>query len=156
MLFTSIPPSAGIIRNGGESPGYPDDGSAYLQAYEPTAFSFNSGPLFGLMSVDLAEYSTVYAFPATIEFIGYHPDGSIVIQTFTTDGIIDGNGPLPDFQTFEFNGFADLTSVEIPSTGWSMDNLIVAIPEPSVGGLLFIGGFLLFWSARGRRNLSQV
>ncbi len=73
-----------------------------------------------------------------MEFIGYHPDGSTVTTSFTTDGIIDGTGPLPDFQTFYFTGFTDLTQVEIPASSWSLDNLVVSVPEPSAGSLFLV------------------
>jgi hypothetical protein len=147
MLFAPLPRVNGLVRNGGGLSGYPDDGSAYLQGLSGNAlmFSFTNGSVFGLISVDLAEYSTVFANePLTVEFIGYHPDGSTVTTSFTTDGIIDGTGPLADFQTFSFTGtgFTDLTSVEIPTYGWSLDNLVVS-PEPTGGALLALGGLLL-------------
>jgi hypothetical protein len=87
-------------------------------------------------------------------FVGYHPDGSAITNRFTTDGIIDGTGPLADFQTFNFNGlgFTDLTRVEIPTSGWSLDNLVVATPEPAGNGLLLLGGAMCFaWRACKRR-----
>ena len=113
-------------------------------------FSFTNGAVFGLLSVDLAEYSTVVPRAVTVEFVGYHPDGSTVSTAFTTDGIIGGNDPLADFQTFSFNGlgFTDLTRVEIPTGGWSLDNLVVS-PEPTGGALLTLGGLLLgAWHCR--------
>jgi hypothetical protein len=68
----------------------------------------------------------------TLHFVGYRHDGSIVTTDFTTDGIIDGTGPLPDFQTFNFDQtFRDLDLVETPSQPWSLDNVVVTIPEPS-------------------------
>lgn len=137
----------------------PDDGSAYLQTLlvpaETLQFSFTNGSVFGLLSVDLAEYSTVRPNAVTVQFVGYHPDGSTVTTSFTTDGIIDGTGPLADFQTFSFNGliFTDLTRVEIPTSGWSLDNLVVFVPEPSGGALLALGGLLLGeWHCRRRHR----
>ena len=102
-------------------------------------FEYNGGSLFGLTSVDLAEYSTLFANqPVTITFVGYYSDGGTVSQSFTTDGIIDGTGPLADFQTFNFNSkdWSGLTRVEVPSFGWSLDNLVINVPEPSSGSLL--------------------
>ncbi len=106
-------------------------------------FSFTNGSAFQMVSLDLAEFSTLYQEPLVVRFLGYHPDGSMVTTDFITDGIIDGTGPVADFQTFYFGPeFSGLTRVEIPTYGWSLDNLVVTIPEPSVGGLLFLGAAL--------------
>jgi len=150
-----LPTFSHFVRNGGGIPYFPDDGSAYLQRGPSTLmFSFTNDFVFGLLSVDLAEWSTDYSNkPATIPFIGFEQDGSTVTNVFTTDGIIDGTGPLADFQTFYFTNFTDLTRVEISgptvpsdpllSVGWAMDNLVVNIPEPTVGGLLLLGALTL-------------
>jgi hypothetical protein len=146
MLFTTIPLSGGFVRVGANPTSFrPDDGSAYLQGLIPVPIqlSFNDGSIFEMTSVDLAEYSTVVSDAVTVEFIGYHPDGSTVTESFTTDGIIDGTGPLADFQTFNFTGFTDLTRVEIPTYGWSLDNLVITVPEPTSSALLLAGGLAL-------------
>src|SRR5262245_38652864 len=103
-------------------------------------FQFSIGSPFNLMSVDLADSSTVVPDAVTVHLVGYRVDGSIVTQDFTTDGIIDGTGPIQDFQTFHFGPeFSNLTRVEIPTSGWSLDNLVVAVPEPSTVALCFAG-----------------
>src|SRR5882724_2591250 len=102
MSFVPIG-SGGFGRIGANPrPERPDDGSAYLQAAlgDSLMFSLTNGSVFGLVSVDLAEYSTVVPYAVTVAFIGYRSDGRNVTNSFTTDGIIDGNGPLADFQTF--------------------------------------------------------
>ncbi|MCU0785676.1 MAG: PEP-CTERM sorting domain-containing protein [Verrucomicrobia bacterium] len=116
-------------------------------------FSFSDGSLFNLDAVDLAEYSTVVSDAATVRFVCYRPDGSSAIINCTTDGIIDGTGPLADFQTFKFQSFTGLTRVEIPTYGWSLDNLMVSrmVPEPTTVALLLIGG-LLVCALRHRRR----
>jgi hypothetical protein len=143
------------IASGSEFPRslFPDNGSAYLDATlgDSLTFNFTDGSAFGLASVDLAEYSTVVPNAVTVEFVGYHPDGSTVTETFTTDGIIDGTGPLADFQTFNFTEFTDVTRVEIPSFGWSLDNLVIDVPEPTSSALLLVGGLVL-----GVRKLWQL
>jgi hypothetical protein len=96
-----------------------------------------------MVSVDLAEFSvTVTDIPVT--FVGYYQDGKTVTVTFTPNGIIDGTGPLADFETFYFDKeWTDLTRVEIPTFGWSLDNLVVSVPEPTSSILLAIGGLTL-------------
>lgn len=133
----------GFTRNGGGISGYPEDGSAYLQALllEGLVFRAANNMPFGLVSVDLAEYSTVFQEPKTVQFIGYYADGSTVTTSFTTDGIIDGTGPLQDFQTFLFpyKEWSGLQRVEIPNFGWSLDNLVVSVPEPATCVLALCG-----------------
>jgi hypothetical protein len=145
MHFSPLPGSLyGFIRQGGGVSGYPENGTTYLQAALGCSLQFSSlnGMLFDLVSVNLAEYSILYSSPQTVHFIGYRPDGS----TITTDGIIDGAGPLADFQTFNFGpGLSGLTRVEITTTLWSLDNLTVAVPEPSSVWLLLVGGGVLFY-----------
>ncbi len=156
MIFTPIG-LTGFGRVGSNPPSpLPDNGSSYLEAAlgETLMFRFISLTPFDLISVDLAEYSTVVPDVVTVHFIGYRLDGSIVTQDFTTDGIIDGTGPLVDFQTFHFGPeFSNLSRVEIPTFGWSLDNLVVAVPEPGTWSLIILGagvGSILF--SRGRRG----
>jgi hypothetical protein len=128
ILFTPVgPPNPDnqFTRNGGGILGYPDDGTPYLQAGvgESLMFSFTDGSLFSLRSVDLAGYSDVVP-DFTVAFVGYRTDGSTVSTSFSGTGI--------GFQPFYFGSeFSDLTRVEIPTFGWSLDNLVVSVPEPS-------------------------
>jgi hypothetical protein len=150
MSFQPLGLSSLLLRNGGGESSYPDDGTAYLQVEASMIFGFTDGRQFDLLAVDLAEFSTVWSNPTAVGFIGYHPDGSTVTAEFTTDGIIDDPGPLADFQTFAFQGFTDVVSVEVSSTLFSMDNLTVVVPEPGSGGLLLSGGLslLVMWQRR--------
>ena len=146
-----VGPGNGFGRRGANpSTGWPDNGTAYLQAGlgDSLMFSFTDNSMFDLLSVDLSEFSTLYQTPLTVSFVGYRHDGSIVTADLTTDGIIDGTGPVPDFQTFYFGPeFAGLDRVEIPTSGWCLDNLVVSVPEPTSGVLLLAGGVLL-WRLR--------
>jgi hypothetical protein len=87
-----------------------------------------------------------------VQFVGYRLDGSVVATDFTTDGIIDGTGPGSDFQTFFFGPeFSNLTRVEIPNAGWSLDNLFVTpVPEPGTFAFFAIGG-LAFCTLKFRK-----
>lgn len=145
MWFGPIPGTDGFGRVGGAITARPDNGTAYVQAAlgDSLMLGLNNGSLFDLVSVDLAEYSTVVSNPRTVPFVGYYPDGTTVTASFTTDGIIDGTGPLADFQTFYFGPeMSGLYEVRIPVAGWSLDNLVFAIPEPSITGLLAFGVLL--------------
>jgi hypothetical protein len=109
-------------------------------------FGLEDGSDFGVLSVDLAEWSTGYPEPVTVPFVGYRHDGSTVTASFTTDGIIDGTGPLADFQTFYFPPqFVGLYQVRIPTDGWTLDNLVLSygVPEPGPGTLVMLGAGLL-------------
>src|SRR6266496_4465512 len=151
-----VGPGNGFIRQGGAFSPFPENGTAYLQASlgDSLVFRFLDGSPFNLISVDLAEYSTTVPNAVTVPFIGYRADGSVVNTSFTTDGIIDGTGPIADFQTFHFGPeFSNLSRVEIPTFGWSLDNLVVAVPEPGTWSLIILGagvGSILF--SRGRRG----
>ena len=157
MSFTPLA-SFGFGRIGNSpNPGRPDNGTAYLQASlgDSLLFSFLNDSGFDLASVDLAEYSTVFPIPFTVPFVGYRQDGSVVTTSFTTDGIIDGTGPLADFQTFHFGPeFTGLTRVEIPSYGWSLDNLFITVPEPSSAAILIFStaGFCLQGARRQQKK----
>ncbi len=148
MFFTPIDTNSLFARFGRVGPGtsgLPDNGTAYLDAAagESLKFSFVDNSVFDLVSIDLAEYSTLFPTPLLVRFVGYRQDGSVVSTELTTDGLIDGTGPLPDFQTFHFGPeFTNLTRVEMPSAGWSIDNLVLAVtcqPASISGGPYFAG-----------------
>ena len=153
-----IEPGNGFVRSGGGNSFSPENSTAYLQAGLGSSlmFSLLDGRTFDLISVDIAEYSTLFPNPLTVHFIGYRSDGSIVTTDLTTDGVIDGTGPLADFQTFYFDSrFSNLSRVEIPTTGWSLDNLIITpVPEPGSAVLIVLGGSLL-GILRWRNNLVE-
>ena len=143
MWFRPIgEPYPGIGRRGSATlEGYPRNGTSYIQtlAGQSLVFSFLDNSLFDLQAMDLAEYSTVIGI-ASVRMIGYRPDGSSVTTVLVTDGIIDGSGPLQDFETFLFGPeWSGLSRVEMPYPGCSLDNLVVAIPEPGTGALILTG-----------------
>jgi len=148
-LLEPYQPGSGLDREGGGDPGFPDNGTAYLQEYWPgLAFSCTDGSPFGLASVDLAGFSTSYVAFA-VSFVGHRPDGSTISKTFSGSGM--------EFKTFSFDDewAFGLVRVEIPtdlsSSGWSMDNLVIAVPEPASGALLACGAFAAMLLRKKRR-----
>jgi hypothetical protein len=147
MWFVPLPGTDGFGRRGrNPSFGWPDNGTAYIQAAlgDSLQFGLDDGSEFGLISVDLAEYSDLFQTPRVVRFTGYRSDSSSVTNELVTDGIIDGTGPLADFETLYFGPqFARLTWVQVSTIGWSLDNLVFDIPEPGAGALLVVGTALL-------------
>jgi len=156
MTFRPIPPAAYFGRMGGGRVEFPENGSAYLilGAFDSLSGTCDGTVRFGLTSVDLSEFSIIYPVPRNVQFIGYRSDGTVVTTEFTTDGIIDGTGPLADFQTFYFDQrFSDLVKFEAPSTTYALDNLVFryGVPEPSACTLFLVGiGFIRL--TRRQRN----
>lgn len=149
MVFTPI--GSGQFGRSGGAPAltaFPRNGTAYLMAGLGDSLSVSSayGHRFAVVAVDLAEFSTLYQTPLTVQFVGYKPDGSTVTTVFVTDGIIDGAGPVNDFEPFYFDSrFGDVTRVEVPTYGWSLDNMVFSnfVPEPSALPLLVVGAAVL-------------
>ena len=146
VWFTPAPGTDGFVRRGSNpTTGWPDDGTAYVQSIMGGSlmFGLENGSSFDPVSVDLAEYSDVVRDPVTVHFVGYRQDGTVLTDDITTAGIF--NGVAPVFQTFYFDpGFSDLVRVEIvPVVPWSLDNLVLSVPEPGTGTLLAIGAVLL-------------
>jgi hypothetical protein len=149
IVFTPI--GSGQFGRSGGAPvntDYPRNGSAYLFGAFTDSLSVTSSSVspFGVVAVDLSEWSTLYQTPLSVLFRGFKADGSIVTNIFVTDGVIDGAGPAVDFQTFYFDSqFVNLVRVEVPTIGWNLDNMIFsnAVPEPSVPALTFLGASLI-------------
>ncbi len=149
MLFTPINETNVLerfARNGSGIQAYPDNGSAYLQASGSSTlkFAFTNGAPFDLITVDLAGYS--WQIPnGTVHFIGYRPDGQAVSAQFSVSTI--------QFQTFTFGtDFLGLERVELPRfQAWSLDNLVIGVPEPGGIALVTLAGTSLLF--RRQRNL---
>ena len=104
---------------------------------------------FDAISVDLAEYSTLFAVPAEVTFFGMTVTGQELIHTFTTDGVIDSLGGLEDFESFNFpETFRNLVSLttHMPQIGtpglnaFAFDNLNLSpTPEPTTLTLAAFG-----------------
>jgi len=143
----SKPPTSFTRRWSGDSL-FPDNGTAYLQPRQGTELVVmdGRGRLFDLVSVDLAEYGTSAMEPVVVKFTGYSYGGlAITTAEFTTAGVVDSLG-RPAFQTFQFGPeFSRVYSVGVtPGLPlWSLDNLVMYIPEPSAGALFALGTLAL-------------
>jgi hypothetical protein len=93
--------------------------------------------------VDLAGYSD--AVPqSTTHFVGFKPDGTTVETYVYRNGL--------EFQTYYFGPeFSGVFYVEIPNSGWSLDNLVLSVPEPCPATLLAVGA-LITVAARFRKK----
>jgi hypothetical protein len=124
----------------GISANLPQNSSAYVQfgaTSRPLTISHYAGQPFTLLSVDLAEYSTVANSSRSITFFGTRANGETVQQTFQLDGVIDGSGGLQDFQTFAFGpDFTNVVSVMVTNVAYALDNLAVAIATNSAASNL--------------------
>ncbi len=140
LSFTPISTNDGrhaFVRRGGGTLGYPENGTAYVQAGLGTTlmFTFTNRSVFDIVSVDLAGYSTVVP-EGYFRFVGYRHSGEVVTNDITINGIA--------FQTFALGPqFTGLDRVEIPSTPWSLDNLVLRVPEPACAALAAWGLVLL-------------
>lgn len=138
----SRPTTSGSVSvQGTENSGYPDNGGYYvrtLSSDQGINVQHKDGLPFTAHQVDLSEYSTNFTYPISIQARGVKTDGTSVYATFTTDGIIDGNGSLADFQTFAFPAsFTSLARVSFTNTPFMLDNLRVTFegqetPPPAV------------------------
>ncbi len=154
--FAPIPRTDGFGRRGSNpTPGWPDNGTAYVQASlgDSLMFGLDDGSSFDPVSVDLAEYSAVVRDPITVHFVGYRQDGTVLTDDLTTAGIF--NGVAPVFTNFTFDpGFSGLVRVEIPTIAWSLDNLTLrrSVPEPGIGALVGVGVAVLGIRRLGRKS----
>lgn len=146
MQFSVIAPG-GIFQNGGGIPGYPDNGTGYLETpdardnFGGVSMNFTNFARFNLVSFDAAEYFMLGA--GSFSVIGYGGMGLRVTNSFTLDGVNDGTGPLQDFQTFSLDSSFqnnNLFMIEFRNARFSLDNVVISgVPEPSAGAIALIG-----------------
>ncbi|MFO0690087.1 MAG: PEP-CTERM sorting domain-containing protein [Myxococcota bacterium] len=137
--------------------------STWLGNVGKLTLSNTDGSLFSLLSLQAAEFSSVF-YPTPqgtqISVIGYQPGGVTLTQLISLDDVADGSGPAVDFQSVVFGpGWTDLESVVFDPVGttavfFALDDLaLVVIPEPSTS-LLMLGGLgVLSGVARRQRGL---
>lgn len=127
------------------------------------------GGTFSLQSFDFAGFLLNKEVPFLVT--GVLGDATIITQTFTPDGKVDGMGAVDDFHTFYLNSdWTNLKSVTWKHTGYgtvtglfALDNIVVnkysVVPEPSTIILLGLGTFFLLgqgWLARKRLRAIEV
>lgn len=104
------------------------NGGSYLAistSGAPASLAHADGLPFDLISLDLAEYSTV-AIPGPVNFEGIKSDGSRVTMRFEVDGVIDGDGPATDFQTVHFPpAWSDIVSLQVLDGKVALDDIQV-------------------------------
>ena len=125
--------------------GDPDNGTTYLGTLVNTTVEVSSlsGVPFGMISFDVAQFNGLQT-PWTLEAVGYRADGTTVTNDFTNAG--------SSFQTFHFgSGFVGLNTVDLTG-GFALDNVVVAVPEPSAGGLILLGTLSTLGRSWIRRN----
>jgi hypothetical protein len=149
-----------------------DNGSTYavIEGDHPlsqTTFSQIGGAPFALTSIDYAEWQSdlgLAFYPKTITVTGNQVGGTTVSTILSLDGIFDGPGGQPDFQTFGFGPeWTNLLSVALMGTGaangslnyFAIDNIVAdtaatPVPEPGTLSLLGLGSAYLI--RRRRRN----
>lgn len=104
-----------------------NNGGFYLSVATavPITLVHADGLPFEILSLDIAEYSTV-AIPSHVDFEGLKSDGSQVTFRFIPDAVIDGDGPLNDFQTVHFpEGWSDIVSLQMLNGKVALDNIAV-------------------------------
>ena len=156
FLFTS--PSDHIHRTNAGNPSFADDGSTYLfihdnggaNAGNALMMNLASGGTFSLDAIDLSEGFVGFGADS-VHVVGNLSGGGTISTDFTLDGIIDGTGPLDDFQHAVFGaGWTDLTQVTFSGIGgtinehaFAVDNIEVngttPVPEPATLTLLGLG-----------------
>ena len=86
---------------------------------------------FSVLSIDIAEYSTVYPIPVAVMFYGEKNDGTVVAISFVTDGKIDGPHNDEDFQSFAFTSdFTGIKKLYWTPGAFSLDNFKLAPSKP--------------------------
>ena len=150
------------------------NGTQYLTAEaipgfgQPVDFAKTGGGVFSLNSADIAELwlpgNSQNNFLSVV-FTGTLSGGGTLNQSFVLDGIRDGNGGLPDFQTVNFVGWNNLISVNITGRNaagafgdYSVDNIVVnatgGVPEPATWAMMLMGLGAIGGALRRRQNLA--
>jgi hypothetical protein len=134
------------------------NGTTVLGSHDDLVLTHTLGEVFNLKQFDFSGFPENQE--ATLTLVGTYADLSTTTQVFVTDGWVDGIGGVTDFETFfALPSFTDLISVTWLHSGgeteqglFSLDNVILEIPEPSALCLL-VSSLILFRSKKLRQNL---
>lgn len=108
-------------------------GSVYCNDVEGLHVVHTQGKTFTPLTIEIAEYSLSTSAATPVSFFGTKANGDQVNFTVTLDGVRDGPGGQPDFQTVTFPAeFNDLIQLDVPTKLWSCDNFVFStiIPPP--------------------------
>jgi hypothetical protein len=146
FVFNSPDTGNGSPQIVGNNPFYA--GANGLSAFSPATITLaqTDGSPFSLLSIDLARNFEFDPAP-TVTFTGLKTGGGTVMASFT---VTTPSGPPASFQTFDFTGFTDLSSVSwdqgdsaqgVHQFGNIHLSTAAAVPEP--------GSLALFLSLTG-------
>jgi len=124
-----------------------NESSGYLELQMGSSIRVErlDGRGFNAYSISLSEYSTVVS-TLSVSFTGNLKTGGTVSHTFLLDGVFDSIGGAADFQTLNFPAsFRNLGSLASGTTGFSLDNLVVEVPEPTGLSLVSAGVVIALW-----------
>ena len=110
------------------------NGTTVMANHDDVIMTKSGGGSFSLVSFDFSGWPLNAEKPFTVT----GQPGNVVV-TFTPDGIVDGPGGAPDFQTFVLPaGFQNLTSVTWEHSGpetiagiFGLDNIVTDVPTSS-------------------------
>jgi hypothetical protein len=125
----------------------------------PITMTRIGGGTFSLNQFDGAETFWTGNLWHYINLSGVQSGGGLLSAQFTLDGLADGLGGVPDFQTFGLTGWDNLVSVTFDGAlvtggrgGFSLDNITVdaSVPDPGSSLLLLAIGLagLRAWKTR--------
>ncbi|MHC4571435.1 MAG: hypothetical protein ACYS0C_05090 [Planctomycetota bacterium] len=142
------------VHAGNALSNYPYNGTTVMVTHDETVMmEATNGTSFTLFSFDFAGYPTDNEVPFSLQA------SNGTVANYTPDGLVDGPGGDPDFQTFTLPaGFTNITSVLFIHTGqgttqglFGLDNLNAnVIPAPGAILLSSIGVSLVGWLRRRR------
>lgn len=127
-----FPYSSGVRIESGDST-QPDNGSLYanlLSFYGGAEIVHSEGLPFTLSAMDLAESSSTVSGTYQPVFTAIREDGSTFTHSVTLDGLGDGDGPVDDWETFNFGSiFENIVSLKISGsfTYIAMDNVQLTV-----------------------------